>query len=367
MRGEKTEVELAAEAEAALNKEKEDANETNKKELKIITDLIKLKQKEISERRKVAATTEEETAIKNQEIAALEKELKVLKELGIEKEKQAKTDKEIADARKKANAEIQAEIDAEQERLDAIADARVKSEIEANEAILESDRELQREREAIADARISTTKNTLDILDSLFKEDEEAQKSIQKLKKALAVSEILINLQREISAIRAANADKENAQALNSSQTIAATTAALAGVASILATGFAEGGYTGDGDKHDVAGTVHKGEFVIDKETTTKAGLKGATMKDFNERFDYGLSMSPHLFKEVELGNNINNVSVNMEPVIEQMQQDTTRIEGAIKKYQSINMTNWNEHGEAVTREIKDNVTRVTTHKKPRL
>jgi hypothetical protein len=34
--------------------------------------------------------------------------------------------------------------------------------------------------------------------------------------------------------------------------------------------GFAEGGYTGDGEKHDVAGTVHRSEFVMDKESTGK-------------------------------------------------------------------------------------------------
>src|SRR5690606_12130055 len=34
--------------------------------------------------------------------------------------------------------------------------------------------------------------------------------------------------------------------------------------------GFAEGGYTGDGGKYQVAGTVHKGEFVFNKETTEK-------------------------------------------------------------------------------------------------
>lgn len=35
-------------------------------------------------------------------------------------------------------------------------------------------------------------------------------------------------------------------------------------------TGFYKGGYTGDGGKYDEAGTVHKGEFVIDKEKTAR-------------------------------------------------------------------------------------------------
>ena len=46
--------------------------------------------------------------------------------------------------------------------------------------------------------------------------------------------------------------------------------------------GFSDGGYTGDGDKYEAAGIVHKGEFVIDKKETTQGlGLRGADMGDF--------------------------------------------------------------------------------------
>jgi len=48
-------------------------------------------------------------------------------------------------------------------------------------------------------------------------------------------------------------------------------------------TGFSGGGYTGRGGKYQPAGVVHKEEFVIDKERTEKLGLKGATMKDFDD------------------------------------------------------------------------------------
>lgn len=52
-----------------------------------------------------------------------------------------------------------------------------------------------------------------------------------------------------------------------------------------LTAGFAMGGYTGDGGRFEPAGHVHKGEFVIDKPTTKKLGLRGETMKGFKERF----------------------------------------------------------------------------------
>jgi|GEM_PF-3744085 len=38
----------------------------------------------------------------------------------------------------------------------------------------------------------------------------------------------------------------------------------------LFSLGFAEGGYTGDGGKYEPAGVVHKGEFVINKESTAK-------------------------------------------------------------------------------------------------
>lgn len=51
--------------------------------------------------------------------------------------------------------------------------------------------------------------------------------------------------------------------------------------AAAKAAGFAEGGYTGDGAKYQEAGVVHKGEFVVDKETTSKLGLRNKSMNDF--------------------------------------------------------------------------------------
>lgn len=38
--------------------------------------------------------------------------------------------------------------------------------------------------------------------------------------------------------------------------------------------GFAEGGYTGDGGKHDPAGVVHRGEYVFDKAATSRIGVR---------------------------------------------------------------------------------------------
>lgn len=52
--------------------------------------------------------------------------------------------------------------------------------------------------------------------------------------------------------------------------------AGLAGVGSGIfgaIFGFADGGYTGDGGKYEPAGVVHKGEYVLSKEATRRAGV----------------------------------------------------------------------------------------------
>ena len=41
--------------------------------------------------------------------------------------------------------------------------------------------------------------------------------------------------------------------------------------------GYSTGGYTGDGGKYDVAGLVHKGEYVVNSETTRDLGLNNSS------------------------------------------------------------------------------------------
>jgi hypothetical protein len=41
--------------------------------------------------------------------------------------------------------------------------------------------------------------------------------------------------------------------------------------------GFASGGYTGDGAKYDMAGIVHKGEYVVNAQTTKDLGLNNSS------------------------------------------------------------------------------------------
>ena len=114
---------------------------------------------------------------------------------------------------------------------------------------------------------------------------EEAQREREKAtRKQVELNAIL---QASNSAVAAAQALQvvTNAGATGDPYTtaarIAAAVAALAaGFATVAnlstafnnnqASGFAEGGYTGDGGKYQKAGVVHKGEFVFTKEKTAK-------------------------------------------------------------------------------------------------
>ena len=136
-----------------------------------------------------------------------------------------------------------------------------------------------------------------------------------------------------------------------------------------LIAGFAEGGYTGDGDKYEAAGLVHKGEFVVDKETTSRLGLRNASMSDFNDRFT-GISqdLSPSQYKQLEVSSMIQQPNnVNLMPMITEISKQTSRLEKAFEKGQATYEVHWNEHGEATETRKKGGVGNSLLFKKSQL
>lgn len=131
--------------------------------------------------------------------------------------------------------------------------------------------------------------------------------------------------------------------------------------------GFEEGGYTGDGGTSDVAGVVHGKEFVIDAPTTAKLGLKGANMVDFNNRLDSNSLMSPSHFKQLEIAQMMQPSNVNIMPMITKLGEQTDRLERAFKQGQVKYSVDWNSQSEAIERETKAHITKVTRFKKGRL
>ena len=92
--------------------------------------------------------------------------------------------------------------------------------------------------------------------------------------KALAISAALVNTYLSVTAALANSAPPPLGIG-----PVAAGFAAAANLATGLKAvskiaGFSEGGYTGDGQKYEPAGVVHRGEYVFDKEATKKIGVK---------------------------------------------------------------------------------------------
>jgi hypothetical protein len=105
------------------------------------------------------------------------------------------------------------------------------------------------------------------------KRDEVGQKQIA-LNAALQASSIALTTVQTLQAIAnvASSGDPYTAP-LRIAATIAAITAGFASMIALgksLSSGFADGGYTGDGGKYEPKGIVHGGEYVINKEQTSR-------------------------------------------------------------------------------------------------
>lgn len=148
--------------------------------------------------------------------------------------------------------------------LDQMEESRQKTIDAANESLEKQNEALTLQRERAAQG----LSNTL-----AFEEEELARRELQ----VQAAERRLLNLQRQRALYTAFIESGNFNEALKA-------TGKLKAVEKLLERGFSDGGYTGDGGKYEAKGIVHGGEFVIDKETTTKLGLKGATMADFKER-----------------------------------------------------------------------------------
>jgi ABC-type transporter Mla subunit MlaD len=107
---------------------------------------------------------------------------------------------------------------------------------------------------------------------------------------------------------------------------------AAAQVFKTLSSGFHDGGYTGDGNEYDVAGVVHKGEFVMTKNQTSKYGFNGSNANDFDNAvrtgyFNQFSDVNDKIFNETNLNNQI------------VLNNDSEKIVQAIKNIPSIDMS----------------------------
>ncbi len=389
-------------------------SEATSSEVKVIRDLIKIREDQLKRTRDLVAVNEVDIIAREKKIAIIETEIKRLKELGIEKEKQSKLDqdKDLLSGDNIFNAILaeraQGIIDAEEdekiarelrkkelirqaefelalltEGSDEATLIKIKLQndlaaidreiIKSNEGVLDSEKDLQKQRENINDTRIQSAKNLANILGTIAGDDEEAQKIVQALKKTLAITEIVINSNREISAIRAEEGGNET---LKRAKVFQARTAAAAG---ILAVGSAfdgvddtggRGNIDSKGGKHWV---LHPNEQV--HSLKDRQGMadpltgKLRTRDEIRDRVNFAdnLMMSPHSFKRLESGNILKPNEIDFKKMISEQQASTKIIKKAIEDNKSTTKTYWNQHGEAVTEEIRKGILNRYTYKHRRV
>jgi len=148
--------------------------------------------------------------------------------------------------------------------INDVIEARIK---ESEQAISAQERRIERAKELAEKGNAELLQLEEERLEKLNKQ----RASYVRVQQALALAEVAFN-----SAVAIAKSAKDGGGFL-SAVTIASTLIALASgflqakaLAQSSVGGFASGGYTGDGDKYEPAGVVHKGEFVFTKEKTQK-------------------------------------------------------------------------------------------------
>jgi len=225
--------------------------------------------------------------------------------------------------------------------IEEIKNAEVEANQKANDEILKSDTDLANERQSLQDARIQSEKNVIEILSKIAGDNNKAQEAIQNAKKALAVTEILINSNREVAAIRAEVTDNE---ALKRAKIFEARTSAALSVAGVL--------------RHD-------NEQIWSKQNVKDGG--GRTRQeaiDILQAHDKGLLVSPHTFKSVEMGNIVSPNDINYAAVIKNNNENTDKLAQAFKKGQAKYDVHWNTRGEAVERLRQNGSSRIRTFRR---
>lgn len=202
-------------------------------------------------------------------------------------ETQVATDAGIKDAQKLADARNKLAV-GNKEIHDAKVE-QIKQEITAFDSLVSSTQKgyevISQARQRDLDREISVRTQRIDMAYKLAErgntqalaQEQKALDTAQAQKRAAAIQEQEVNaaltVSRLIAGIAAAVAE-DNAGALVIIPLILAAAATGFAEASAITAAeqkkFFKGGFTGEGGKYESAGEVHKGEFVFDKETTTR-------------------------------------------------------------------------------------------------
>ena len=139
------------------------------------------------------------------------------------------------------------------------------------------------QEQAIYSQTFQTMGSAFDAMAGVMRNAAGEQSSIYKamfaMSKAFAIADSIMKIQQGIAAA-AANPFPANIAAMAS--VAAATANIVSTIQSVTMSGYATGGYTGNGSKYEPAGIVHKGEYVITKEATARLG------RGFLDQLNYG-------------------------------------------------------------------------------
>lgn len=217
---------------------------------------------------KRAAAAEKEAVEREKILAAQDEERRAATKRQEEIQKAVNDNLLLAlDAQNKAENAAQDALDEESNRLIAESTLKIKFNKDTNDAIAKANKQF-REEQADAEEKqqeifeqqqrfkLQVVSNTLSSISSIVDRDSAAYKVIASLN-------ALINTYLAATAALASGSKINPVFGIVSAA--AATAAGLAAVAKINGIQFAEGGYTGQGDRLEPAGIVHKGEYVVPK------------------------------------------------------------------------------------------------------
>ncbi len=123
----------------------------------------------------------------------------------------------------------------------------------------------------ISAATQSLFDSTADIMRTGFGEQSAIYKVAFAASKAFAIADSMVKIQQAIASGAVSAPYPANIIAMAS---IAAQTASIvSNIQAVSGVGFASGGYTGPGGKFQLAGIVHKGEYVFDQASTNRIGV----------------------------------------------------------------------------------------------
>lgn len=161
----------------------------------------------------------------------------------------------------------------------SVANAQIEIEIQKQDAIISiQSRRVEQATELAKRGNAEILRQEQERLDEATRAREKAAKKQVQLNALVQASNSALAVTSAIKGILEASATTA-AEGGGIIGYVASIIAGLAAVASLYFSiksatgGFAKGGYTGDGDKYEPAGTVHKGEFVFSKEATRKYGV----------------------------------------------------------------------------------------------